>query len=151
MQLGYLKDSIAVIFFIIALIKLYYLTSKNVSNFKNEISIYVFLAFLLDGKYTLHPEMHCKDFALNDIKKYLSRFGRKKLKHITIVIWKQNREGILKSINCCGWCKKSILKCGLNNNQIITPIVEDGIWNGEFKSSIVECSKRPVLLMKNKL
>ena len=66
MQLGYLKDSIAVIFFIIVLIKIYYLTSKNVSNFKNEISIYVFLAFLLDGKYTLHPEMHCKDFALND-------------------------------------------------------------------------------------
>ena len=94
---------------------------------------------------------HAEDFALNDIKKYLSRFGRKKLKHITIVIWKQNREGILKSINCCGWCKKSVLKCGLNNNQIITPIVEDGIWNGEFKSSIVECSKRPVLLMKNKL
>ena len=66
MQLGYLKDSIAVIFFTIVLIKLYYLSSKNVSNFKNEISIYVFLAFLLDGKYTLDPEMHCKDFALND-------------------------------------------------------------------------------------
>jgi hypothetical protein len=66
MKLGYLKDSIAVVFFIIVLIKLYYLSSKNVSNFKNEISIYIFLAFLLDAMYTLHPEMHCKEFALND-------------------------------------------------------------------------------------
>ena len=66
MKLGYLKDSIAVVFFIIVLIKLYYLTSKNVSNFKNEISIYIFLAFLLDAMYTLKSEMHCKDFALND-------------------------------------------------------------------------------------
>ena len=94
---------------------------------------------------------HAEEYALNDIKKFLIRYGKKKLKTITIVIWKQNREGKLKSIDCCGWCKKCIMKSGLDTKQIITPIVDDGIWTGSFRSSINHCSKRPVLLSKNKL
>lgn len=88
---------------------------------------------------------HAEEYAIMEIKKYLSR-SNKKLKDIKIIIWKQNKEGCIKPVNCCAWCKKTILKNNLNNNQIVTPLVNEvGEWNGSFRSSIVEHSKKPVL------
>ena len=87
---------------------------------------------------------HAEEFALKDIKRYLSKKKIRKFKDIRIVIWKQTKEGILKTIDCCSWCKKNVLKNGLQECQIITPCIVDEKWNGKFRSSIIEHAKPPV-------
>ena len=92
---------------------------------------------------------HAEEFALKDIRKYMSKTKNNRLKNIKIIIWKQNKNGIIRSVNCCSWCKKTILKSNLCNSQIITPCVVNDAWNGHFQTAIVEHAKNPV--MKTKL
>jgi len=77
---------------------------------------------------------HAEEFALRDIRRYMSK-KKKKINQIRIIIWKQNNNGEIKSVNCCSWCKKSILKHDLNKSQIVTPCIENNEWNGKFMSA----------------
>ena len=89
---------------------------------------------------------HAEEYAIQDIKKYLSKYGLRKMKDLKIIIWKQNKEGIIRTTDCCAWCKKRLLKTNIGENQVITPLVDTcGSWNGAFKSSIIENAKIPVL------
>ena len=92
---------------------------------------------------------HAEEFALKDIKRYMKKSSNRKLKNIKIMIWKQNKKGEIRGVNCCSWCKQTIIKSELNNSQIVTPYMVNDVWNGKFKSAIVECAKPPV--MKTKL
>ena len=88
---------------------------------------------------------HAEEFALKDINRYISKTSEKNLKNIRVIIWKENRFGIIRETDCCAWCKKSILRSKLDRSQIITPEIDsDGYWKGTFKCSINEKSKIPL-------
>ena len=91
---------------------------------------------------------HAEEFALKDIKRYISKTKKNKLKNMKIIIWKQNKNGIIRDVNCCSWCKKNILKNNLDDSQIVTPCIDNEIWNGKFRTAIVEHSKQPVMRTK---
>ena len=100
-----------------------------------------------------HPVLqavHAEENAIKNIKHYLKKYDPKKIKDLTIIIWRQNNHGELKSINCCKWCKAKILKAGIKPNQIITPCVNaDGTWNHKVRSAITDCPSHPVLKKNN--
>ena len=64
---------------------------------------------------------------------------------LRIIIWRENSLGDLKTVYCCGWCKKCILKSGIKPSQILTPIVNNGQWTNKFITAIKEHSTPPVL------
>ena len=50
--------------------------------------------------------------------------------NIKIIIWKQNKKGEIRGVNCCSWCKQTIIKSELNDSQIVTPCMVNEVWNG---------------------
>ena len=58
-QLGYIKDILALPFFLLIAYKLYNINYTNLKNVKKELLIYVTLAFLGDFVFSIHSDLHC--------------------------------------------------------------------------------------------
>jgi hypothetical protein len=64
-ELGYLKDVIAVFFFTFILVKLYYLNYENMKSTKYELMIYIGIAFLADLFYSIFSKAHTQSLGFN--------------------------------------------------------------------------------------
>ena len=64
-ELGYLKDVIAVFFFNFILVKLYYLNYENMNSTKYELMIYIGIAFLADLFYSIFSKAHTQTLGVN--------------------------------------------------------------------------------------
>ncbi len=64
-ELDFLKDGIAVLFFIFVFAKLYYMNLDNMSSTKYELMIYIGIAFLTDVFYTIFSGAHNQTIGLN--------------------------------------------------------------------------------------
>ena len=58
-QLGYLKDILALPFFLLIAYKLYNINFNNLKKIKKELLIYMLLAFLGDFVFSIYPDLHC--------------------------------------------------------------------------------------------
>jgi hypothetical protein len=58
LQLGYLKDFLALFFFSLGIFKIYNINDKNLIIIKNELLIYLIIAFITDLSFTLYPKFH---------------------------------------------------------------------------------------------
>ena len=64
-KLGYLKDSLALPFFLFGIYKIYNLNNKNMISTKNELLIYLFIAFITDLSFTFIENFHYTDLSNN--------------------------------------------------------------------------------------
>lgn len=64
-KLGYLKDSLALPFFLFGIYKIYNLNKENIILTKNEILIYLFIAFITDLSFTFIESFHNTDLGNN--------------------------------------------------------------------------------------
>lgn len=64
-QLGYLKDALALFFFAFGIFKIYNINHKNLNFVKNELLVYLLIAFVTDFSFTLYPEFHYTNIGYN--------------------------------------------------------------------------------------
>jgi hypothetical protein len=62
--------------------------------------------------------LHAEEAAINSIyKKWINRYN---IRDLTILIWKQAKNGTIKPVYCCDWCRKYIAKHNINPDSVIT-------------------------------
>jgi hypothetical protein len=62
--------------------------------------------------------LHAEEAAINSIyKKWINRYN---IRDLTILIWKQAKNGTIKPVYCCDWCRKYITKHNINPDSVIT-------------------------------
>lgn len=71
---------------------------------------------------------HAEEIALKRIFKIHLR--KHKLNDLRLIIWKQNNHGLIKPINCCGWCTKLIRKYNFPMDHVLT-------FNQEFDTPFI--------------
>lgn len=61
---------------------------------------------------------HAEEAALQSIyKRWIHKYD---IQNLNILIWKQNKNGDIKPVYCCDWCKKLITKRNFPINNVIT-------------------------------
>lgn len=70
------------------------------------------------GSHNLLVSLHAEEAAINSIyKKWINRYN---IRDLSILIWKQAKNGSIKPVYCCDWCRKYITKNNINPNSVIT-------------------------------
>ena len=64
-QLGYLKDFIAVFLFLFIIYKIYTLNHTNIDDVKKELIIYFIIALLTDLLFSIFPNFHYSNLGYN--------------------------------------------------------------------------------------
>ena len=70
------------------------------------------------GSHNLLVSLHAEEAAINSIyKKWINLYN---IRDLSILIWKQSKNGAIKPVYCCDWCRKYITKNNINPNSVIT-------------------------------